>query len=95
MKAVEAGSGASCGKGLVDFALQANMLPGFELKIAPGLIDIEIVGQGAFNIVRVSVVPLDQVRVVAVHDAHEVCQISESWGAVAAQATRGRRQFDQ
>jgi hypothetical protein len=56
----------------IDLALKANMRARFELEIAALFTVVEPPGERGFDLARRRVVPLDQVRVVAIHDPHRV-----------------------
>jgi hypothetical protein len=47
----------------------------FELEVAPLLVFIELTSERALNVPRSSVVTLDQIAVVRIHDTHEVGKI--------------------
>src|ERR1700736_2974344 len=54
------------------------MRGGFELKLAPPLVLVQLSRERALYIPRASVVPLDQIAVIGVHDAHESGQVGSS-----------------
>lgn len=58
----------------IDLALHTDMRARLQLKIAALAGVIELVFQRPDNLARRRVVPLDQVRIVAVHDPHEIRQ---------------------
>ena len=64
--------GAAVKPAVVDPLLDGDMRPGFKLQIALFGIVAVVVLEGALDIDRVGVVPLDQVAVVAVHRPHEI-----------------------
>ena len=67
----------------VDLALQPDMRPRLQLKIAPFLGRFEMPLQRRLNLARRRVVTLDQVRVVAIHDPDG---IGEAGGRAGMQA---------
>ena len=55
---------------LVDLALNADMRASFNLEVPPILASVELVLKRAFNLAGRRVMALDQVGVIAVHNAH-------------------------
>lgn len=64
----------------VDFALDPDVRPRFQLQVAPILDRVELVGECVFDLARRGVVAFDAVGVVAVHDPHQVGQAGGSLG---------------
>ncbi len=67
---------------LINPVLDDHMSPGFEGKRAGRLFQLGP-GEGALDIPRSGVVPLDQVRVIAVHDPHQIGKLSGAFGMQA------------
>jgi hypothetical protein len=64
----------------VDFALHSHVRRGFELEVAPLFVFIQLSSECALDVPRSSVVTLDQVALVRIHDAHEVGEIAGGAG---------------
>lgn len=79
----------------IDPRLNGNMRPGLELEIPLARIGAVVVAQRSLDIDRMRVVPLNQVRVVAVHRSNEIGERSDdAWGKAPAQPRGGRREFE-
>lgn len=73
---------------LINQLLQADMLAMLDLVVAAGFVGVEIVRQRAFDVFGQGVVALDQVGIVAIHQADEVGEAGGGLGMQAA-AERG------
>ncbi|MGB7015758.1 MAG: hypothetical protein WBD69_07415 [Candidatus Cybelea sp.] len=64
----------SFGCEFVDAGLYANVRGGLFLKIAPRLVSVKLARQRAHDFRWSRIVPLDEIAVVGIHDAHEFSQ---------------------
>ena len=69
------------------------MRPCFQLKIPARFIHVEVVVEGALDILGPRIVAFDQVRVIAVHDPHEIGERGSGAG-VKPGAEPGRQHRD-
>ena len=89
------GDGASVEVTVINPFLDGDVGLGFELEVPLAFILAVVVLQGAFDVDRVCVVPLDQVAVIAVHRAHEIGQRrGDAVRQASAESRRACRQVD-
>ena len=74
---------------LIDPPLHGDVRLGLELEVALARIGAVVVFQGAFDLDRVRVVPLDQIAVVTIHRTHEIGQRGDHAGRQAAAESGG------